>query len=409
MLASKRNSRTFFEAKYIVFYTQSGPATHIDLSAAILQLLSQGYGRELAKLDSMDEANHLESLRQAETLFSFAVGDSSSVQETRKKTSPKAGVTTSTAAEGLDAVAHGVYTTPPGTTLRTSAPPPGAPEGREKEEEDAPAGTKGQQQQEEDEEARVLQETVQVDCLDKISTHVQLEVERGALHASVMKATVDKFRRRRQSLAVVLCCGLTAMYRDCRARARRTFVSECAADIGRIKQLASSSSSVGGSTGEGRNFPLSPPPPLPPPPPTGVTEDVLNEYCGTGSGTSSSRGKDDCSINRPSEVEVADSPADVQNAFRKTTAMRVGPGAAGHRERTRATRELRSEASRVACWDKLQREVLRRSTCEVARLLTADGVRRDGGGGWSNACRQRGDRRGGDGGGAESTLVRVRR
>ncbi|CAN0210282.1 unnamed protein product [Ectocarpus sp. 6 AP-2014] len=371
------------------------------------ELLSKGYGRELAKLDSMDEANHLESLRQVETLFSFAVGDSSIAEETRKTTSPKEGVTTSTAAEGLDTVAApGAYATPPGTTLRTSARSPRVPDGREKEEETL-AGTKEQQQQQQEEngEARVVQETAEADCIEKISSHVQLELERVALHESVMKATVGKFRRRRQSLAVILWCGLTAMYRDCRARARRTFVSECAADIGRIKQLASSPSSGGGSTGEVQNFPLSPPPPVPPPPAAGGTEDVLNEFCGSGSGTLRGCGESDSSITRPSGVDVADSPPDVQDALRKTTATTGGPGAAGHRERTRATRELRSEASRVARWDKLQRGVLRRSTNEVTRLLTPDGLRRHDGGGWPNAWRQRGDRRGADGGVVESTLA----
>ncbi|CAM9347331.1 unnamed protein product, partial [Ectocarpus sp. 13 AM-2016] len=367
------------------------------------ELLSEGYGRELAKLDSMDEANHLQSLRQVETLFSFAVGDSISVEETQNTTTPKAGVTTGAAAEGLDTVAApGAYATPPGTTLRTNARPPGGPDGRGKEE-GTPAGTNEQQQQqqqlEEDEEAQVVQETAEAICIEEISSHVQLELERVALHESVMKATADKFRRRRQSLAVILWCGLTAMYRDCRARARRTFVSECAADVGRTKQLASSPSSGGGSTGEGQNFPL------PPPPPAGGTEDVLNEYCGSGSGTLSGCWESDNSIDRPSGVDVAVSPPDVQDALRETTATTGGPGGAGHCERKRATRELRSEASRVVRWDKLQREVLRRSTSEVTRLLTSDGLRRHDGGGWPNAWRQRGDRRGGDDGVAESTLA----
>ncbi|CAB1105292.1 unnamed protein product [Ectocarpus sp. CCAP 1310/34] len=374
------------------------------------ELLSKGCGRELAKLDSMDEANHLESLRQVETLFSFAVGGRGTVEETRETTTPKAGVTTGTAAEGLFTVAApGAHATPLGTTLRTSARPPGVPDGREKEE-GTPAGTKEQQrqeqqQQEEDEEARVVQETAEADCTENFSSHLQLELERVALHESVMKATADKFRRRRQSLAVILWCGLTAMYRDCRARARRTFVSECAADIGRIKQLASSPSSGGGSTGEGQNCPLSPPPPLPPPPPAGGTEDVLNEYCCISSDILCSCGESDNSINRPSGVDVTDSSPDVQDALRKTTATIERPGVAGQRERTRATRELRSEASRVARWDKLQREVLRRSTYEVTRLLTSDGLRRHDGGGWPYSWRQRGDRRGGDDGVAKSTLA----
>lgn len=40
------------------------------------------------------------------------------------------------------------------------------------------------------------------------------------------------------------------------------------------------------------------------------------------------------------------------------------------------TRELQNEANRVAFWDKVQREVLRRSTSEVTKLLAADSLRR---------------------------------
>ena len=53
----------------------------------------------------------------------------------------------------------------------------------------------------------------------------------------------------------------------------------------------------------------------------------------------------------------------------------TGPEAAKGRESRRVTGQLQNEAKRVACWDKLQREVLRRSTSEVTELLMADGLR----------------------------------
>lgn len=210
------------------------------------------------------------------------------------------------------------------------------------------------------------------DSIQPISAQTQSELERVSLHASAMVATAEKFRRRRQSLIYLLYRGLTEMYRDMRAGARRAFVSECAADIGRIKQTGSSSSGDDGHDGDQIRSSSD----VVRPPPVVGTADIS----GVGTVRNISE-RNDNAINRSSSNGVVGSATGGEIHSEPTAG--IGPQAAGCREKTRAIRELKCEAARVARFDKLQREVLRRSTAEVINLLEIDSLRPapiDGGG-----------------------------
>ncbi|CAM9478023.1 unnamed protein product, partial [Scytosiphon promiscuus] len=279
-----------------------------ELEKQRVGLLSSGYGAELAALDRMDQFNLRERLRQIEFLASSIICDGSS-KAGQMAAVPKASHKTTTS---IGNITPGKAKPPPrAEAMLPLSPAPPAPEATV-----AAAQINGWQipgEVREDQQSRIA------DCIDRISAQTQSELEAGDLHASTMVATVENFRRRRQSFIGLLYRGWTEVYRDVRAGARRSMVSEFAADIGRIKQTGLSSSGGDGSNGN------------------------------QGQRTSSS------------------SPAE------PTTGK--GPEAAGCRERLRATREIKSEFARVARWDKLQREVLRRSTAEIINLLEIDGLR----------------------------------
>lgn len=199
------------------------------------------------------------------------------------------------------------------------------------------------------------------DCIARISAQALFEVEQVKLHASESAAVARLSSRRRQSLTYLTYRGLTALYDDTRARARRAFVSECAADVARVKHLAS----VVGKTRK-----------------NGLSDGEIG-------GCPGALG-DVCSYAVDGEV--------------------VGPDAAWDRERRRVTAEIEGEASRVACWTRLQREVFRRSTADVLRLLMADSERgppADGSGVWSLGPREAGAGTGG--GGVADSIVAVRK
>lgn len=341
----------------------------------------------------MDESNLREHLRQMEALVSFVIRDSSSEGgQTRIKRKPHSAassddlseaVSCKTTASSADVVPGDV--TPPPTPRRedllsspssVSLPAP-APE---PEPEPAPsvaaaARTNGSQTND-DEVQEAEQPRTTADRTERISAQTQSELERAALHSSAMVATAEKFRRRRQSLIGLFYRGLMETYRDVRAEARRTFISECAADIGRIKQTGH------GGYGGGQRPRIYSPCPVSPSSAAVANADIS----GAGTFRDAVDSNDTATITNNSNDNSTSSsgvnPAPEAGVKPDPTAG-VGPEAVGCRERTRVTRELRSEAARVARWDKLQREVLRRSTAEVANLLEIDGLRQapiDGGG-----------------------------
>lgn len=185
-------------------------------------------------------------------------------------------------------------------------------------------------QKQEDQQTKIDKET---NCRGGNSDGMEAGLKRIALHASGVVAKAEASCHRRQSLAYLVYQGLTAVYKDMRARARRAFVSECAACIGRLKKRAASGQS---------NLP---------------------------SGQLDRRSLDN---------NVVDGV--------------IGPYAAWERERLRAMAEVDNEARRVARWSRLQLGVLRRSTGEVLRLLTVDSLRRtqvDGVAQWPGGFRQK--------------------
>lgn len=191
----------------------------------------------------------------------------------------------------------------------------------------------------------------------RLAAQTEAEFERVARHASTVLASAHLFCRRRQSLAYLVYKGLAVVYGDVRSKARRTFVSECAAGVARAKEFVCSFN--------GRDT-------------ISVCRGGANSTCGCSGG------------------EVDD---DV------LAGGDVGPDAAWNQERRRVKDEIEQEASRVTHWTHLQRGVLLRSTGEVLRLLTVDSLRQapvDEGGRWLGICTQGSGSSGGGARGAES-------
>lgn len=342
----------------------------------------------------MDQSDHLERLKRIETLFAIVVGET--VPKSAQDATIPEGACCSRASEGgTDAAAVASSSVLPTCTTTVDVC-------RLLHEEQELAAT----------DARVLHPQAQrpglavqnVPRTEKedrgsldservkgICVQEQSELEQVELHASAAVAAAERFCRRRQSLAYLLYRGLAAVYRDVRAVARRVFVSECAADIGRIKQLASSSSSSscslcsgGGEKGSGGGST------------SGITSlRIAMEDDGLCSGVADSGNDNSNAVTSSDLVGLAtDSEgADETSTAKATTATEAagvgaaaatavaaaaaatGPEAARSRESRRVTQQLQNEANRVAVWDKIQREVLRRSTSEVTRLLVADSLR----------------------------------
>ncbi|CAM9286402.1 unnamed protein product, partial [Hapterophycus canaliculatus] len=370
--------------------SHEGLAKRHDAKLAALEnqrtaLLSTGYGAELATLDSMDQSRLREHLRQMETLLSFVFSDNG-LEEGQRATFPKARSTASSEkpfeAISDETIASIAFATPGNVTLppgrRASLSPSSPPLQTAPAAAVAASETNASQTPSEAREAEHLRATA---SFERISTQTQSELERVSLHTSAMAAMAETFHRRRQSLIGLLYGGLTEAYRDMRAGARRAFVWECAADIGRIRQIGFSSSR-GGGHGSGQSSTTISSSPVSPPPPDAEKCDVSGD--GTVPDVNNSK---DIAIstgnrsNSSSSGGVLDPAAELKVESEPTTGR--SPEAAGCRERIRATRALRSEAARVARWDKLQREVLRRSTGEVVNLLEIDSLRPapvDGGG-----------------------------
>lgn len=225
--------------------------------------------------------------------------------------------------------------------------------GEDSEAEMSPPGTPVAQDPSEtpDEKAGTQEKKDKDDSMAQISTQAKMELERVKRHASALAETARVYCRRRENLAYLTYRGLEALYGDTKARARRTFVFECAADVAQVKQLAS----VGQAS--------------------------------------------------PSREPGSPRSSDGGVEGHHEVGAEIGLDEAWLRERRRATGEIRSEISRVARRARLQRAVLRRSTGEVLRLLTIDSLRRapvEGGGRWSGGCIEEGAR---GGGGAESMDV----
>lgn len=183
---------------------------------------------------------------------------------------------------------------------------------------------------------KIQHETVGVTA--QISMQTQGEFTRATRHASSVVLMAEVSCRRRQSLVYLIYRGLAAVYSSARIRARRLFVSECAADIAHINFLAS--------------------------------------------------------VGQRSDRTVDDE---------------ISPEEAWNRERRRVWKEINPEKKRVACWMRLQREVLRGNAAEVLRILTVDHLRQetvDGGRRWPMGCSP--DTEGGSGGPESKQSIRKR-
>lgn len=369
----------------------------------------------------MDTNNHLEHLRHVERIYAVVVRENRPKQE-QEATTSEGGKFSDEPNER--ATGDPTESTSTATTLSTSTAPPerrnqgGKSKAQRRSESQQQDGVQMVQETDHDEEDTAGQN---LDCTERICALTQLELERVALHSSLTRVKAETFCRRRQSLAYLLYRGLVAMYRRARAGARRTFVWECAADIGRIKQLLASSTSAGGGDSMDTNTPAF----------SGVEEDIIPHHSSRSSGVvftgKNNHSNSASTCNNTTTTTSIDSERDalfsavaadgggrtdeidlepeIEAATRATE--EACPEAAGDRETKRATRELRNEANRVALRDKLQREVLRRSNREVIRLLAVDGLRRapvDGGGMWSKG-RQQDDGRYGGNRAAESIQV----
>ena len=356
------------------------------------QLLSVGYGQELAQLDTMDESDHLERLKRVETLFAIAVGEHDSKEAQYPTTPGRANsYRDNEAGENAGAVVTG-SSLPTGTTT-TAAAAVGASTVPPNEQEEAAADSNVEQQQQQQQQRQQQRQQQQKQGgvlpteneddgslddgrIERICVHAQSDLEQIACHASTAGAAAERFGRRRQSLAYLLYRGLVALFSDARAGARRMFVSECAADIGRIKQLAFSSSSFSRGGGEGGGGGGG-----------GGGGQAERKREGDGIKTTSpprtGRADGFCSgivgglaLDAEGEKGYPKTGVTTTEAAAETAGMaEVGPEAARGRESRRVTLELQNEAKRVAFWDKVQREVLRRSTSEVTELLTADSLR----------------------------------
>lgn len=197
----------------------------------------------------------------------------------------------------------------------------------------------------------------------RLAAQTEAEIERVARHASTVLASAHLSCRRRQSFSYLVYKGLAVVYGDVRSKARRAFVSECAAGVARVKELVRSFN--------GRDT-------------ISICRGGANSTCGSSAG------------------EVDD---DV------LAGGDVGPDAAWNRERRRVKDEIEQEASRVTRWTRLQRGVLLRSTGEVLRLLTVDSLRQapvDEGGRWLGICTQGGGSGGGARGAESIEAVRKR-
>ena len=368
-----------------------------------LQLVGVGIGEELAQLDLMEQSDHLDHLKRVGALFAIAIvgeGTPSSEEEQEAAAPPGGRADSSRTNEGR---------TDAGAACGEPAPSPTSPpEEREGEAGEVEGKQQQQQQQQQQQKHQDLARAVQAPerekdkreldfRMEQVSTRVPSELELVELHASSTAAAVEKSCRRRKSLAYLLYRGLAAVYRDLSARARRVLVAECAADVGRIRQLASSL--PGGGDGKG----IAGPPPV---------EGEEGRCRGNSSNNNGSEGNAIITSNDPTELAgvaadeglgaVGTSEVKTKARTRRTTtstAVTTPEAAASSREARRAALELEREADRVARFGKVQREVLRRSTGEVIRLLAIDGTRRapvDGGGRWSGGLRD-GEGRAGNG------------
>lgn len=342
----------------------------------------------------METRNYLEHLRHVETMFAIVIREYSPTQEQEATTS--GGQTPFEPNEGVAVTGDPTKSTST-TTVSTSTPL--------LEQRNQAGDTKVQHHLEPQQQdgVQTVQETYHeddgrnLDCIERISAQTQLELGRVALHASVTAMMAETFNRRRQSLAYLLYRGFVAVYRHARAGARRSLLWESAADIGRIKQLASST--AGGDDSLDTHVPV------------GRGENISHHSIDCSDVASARNNKDrTCCISEKDGLLAVDGGRIDEVEFNigiDATRATGCPEAAGSRETRRATRELRNEANRVALRDKFQREVLRRSTREVTTLLAVDDLRRapiDGGEMWSKG-RQQDDGRYGSNLGAESIQV----
>lgn len=197
----------------------------------------------------MDMSKHLEHLRHVGILFAIVVREHGSEEEQAVRTSGEE--TTSEANERVTIT--GDPTKPASTTtLSASTLPP--------EQRNQAGETKVQYLHEPQQQggAQMVQEIdheddgQNLDCVERVTVQTQEGFELVDLNASVTVMKAKAFCRRWQSLAHLLYRGLETVYRHARDGGRHSFVWECAADIGRIKQLASSTSACdGGSIGTG--------------------------------------------------------------------------------------------------------------------------------------------------------------
>ena len=234
----------------------------------VSQSLRVGYEQELATLDRMDSSWYAERHRQMESLFeAFSAGLKSTFALETSHTHPGAS----------DPVVRGAL---PGRDERSRT---------------------------RTNEAGIAQMSAERDA----------ELEHGAQYVPVAEEAL-RVSGRRQHLVHLIFRGLAAMYHSARGRARRTFVSECAADLGRVKGLCTSG------------------------------KDILSEQPGGASERATIKDDD-----------------------------HTCPAVRWERERCRAIAEIDKEVSTAAQWARLQRAVHRKSTGEVLRLLTIDSLRQD--------------------------------